>query len=336
MAVTVTDPVRPRVVVSECLGFAAVRYNGQILRSRFVEALRDHVDFLQVCPEVEIGLGVPRDPIRIEVERGEGGVEERASGDVRLVQPSTDRDLTEAMKGFAAAHTKGLEDVDGFILKSKSPSCALRDSKMYWTGGEGGPMGRGPGLFARAVLEAFPWAAKEDEGRLTNLRLRHHFLAHLWALARLRRVEASGEMSELVRYHTSYKFFLMTLGPGVPARLGRIVANSRGRSVPELVGEYRVDLGDLLQDPPRTGNTVNALQHVFGYVSEGLERQERGYFLELLEEFRHERVTLPALLAVLRSWAVRFDQRYLAAQHFFEPYPKPLFDLSSSGDGRLV
>ncbi|MDX1568333.1 MAG: YbgA family protein, partial [Longimicrobiales bacterium] len=94
--------------------------------------------------------------------------------------------------------------------------------------------------------------------------------------------------------------------------------------------------GGALRDPPGTGNTVNALQHVFGYVSEGLDRQERAYFLELLEEFRHERITLPGVLAVLRSWAVRFDQEYLEAQHFFEPYPRPLFDLSSSGDGRLV
>lgn len=319
-------PVRPNVVVSQCLGFEAVRYNGQILKSRFVEALRDHVRFLQVCPEVEIGLGVPRDPIRIEKDAGE----------VRLVQPSTDRDLTREMSEFAGSYLDGLRDVDGFILKAKSPSCALRDAKVYAAESDSGPLGRGPGLFGSAVTESFPWAAREDEGRLSNLRLRHHFLTHLWALARLRRVEASGRMAELVRYHTSYKFLLMTLGPGVPARLGRIVANAENRAFGDLVDRYRRVLGEELGEPPRTGNTVNALQHVFGFVSDRLEPTERRYFLELLEEFRAERLTLPAILAVLRSWAVRFEEAYLESQHFFEPYPRPLFDLSSSGDGRLV
>ncbi|MFP3947569.1 MAG: YbgA family protein [Gemmatimonadota bacterium] len=336
-----SEPVRPRVVVSQCLGFAAVRYNGRVLKSRFVEALRNHVDFIQVCPEVEIGLGVPRDPIRIEVERDEGAgasgkPQDETSRQLRLVQPSTGRDLTAAMTGFASAYTRTLEGVDGFILKSKSPSCAFRDSKMYRAGGEGGPIGRGPGLFARAVLEAYPWAAKEDERRLTNPRLRHQFLTHLWALARLRRVEAPGGMSKLVRYHASYEFLLVTLGPDVRARLERIVANPGSRSLSELVEEYRRTLGEALRDPPRTGHTVNALQHVFGQVSEGLDREERAYFLELLQEFRRGRTTLPALLAVLRSWAVRLDREYLDAKHFFEPYPRPLFDLSSSGDGLLV
>lgn len=318
--------VRPNVVVSECLGFAAVRYNGQILRSRFVETLRDHVRFLQVCPEVEIGLGVPRDPIRIEEE----------SGKARLVQPSTGRDLTGAMEEFAGSYLQGLGNVDGFILKAKSPSCGLRDAKVYAAGSESGPLGRGSGLFAAAVTRAFPWAAREDEGRLTNLRLRHHFLTHLWALARLREVEASGRVADLVRYHTSYKFLLMTLGPDVPARLGRIVANPDGLLLSDLVSSYRRTLGEALADPPRTGNTVNALQHLFGFVSDRLDARERSYFLELLEEFRAGRLTLPAILALLRSWAVRFEETYLASQFFFEPYPRRLFDLSSSGSGRLV
>lgn len=316
--------VRPNVVVSRCLGFEAVRYNGRILKSRFVEALRDHVRFLQVCPEVEIGLGVPRDPIRVEAD----------SDEVRLVQPSTDRDLTREMTEFAAAYLEGLRDVDGFILKARSPSCAFRDAKVYDAGSESGATGRGPGLFAAAVTDAFPWAAREDEGRLSDPRLRHHFLTHLWALARLRRVEATGRMASLVRYHASYKFLLMTRGPAVPGRLGRIVANPEDRAFGELVTEYRRVLGDELRGPPRTGDTVNALQHVFGFVSDRLEAAERRHFLELLEEFRGERLTLPAILPVLRSWATRFDETYLESQRLFEPYPRPLQDLSTTGGGR--
>jgi uncharacterized protein YbbK (DUF523 family) len=109
------------VVVSQCLGFAAVRYNGAMLRDDFVQALRKHVDFVQVCPEVGIGLGVPRDPIHIVT--GPAGR--------RLVQPSTERDLTHAMQKFSRKFLAGLGPVDGFILKSRSPSCGIKDVKTF-------------------------------------------------------------------------------------------------------------------------------------------------------------------------------------------------------------
>lgn len=174
--------VCPRVVVSRCLGFAAVRYDGQVLHSRFVEALRDHVEFVQVCPEVGMGLGVPRDPIRIEV----------TAGDTRLVQPSTGRDLTDAMQDFAESFLDGVGEVDGFILKAKSPSCGITDTKRFEPGAEEPLDDLGAGLFARAVLERFPHAAVEDEARLADSRHRHRFLTRLWAVAR-RREGLSGE-----------------------------------------------------------------------------------------------------------------------------------------------
>lgn len=174
---------RPRVVVSQCLGFAAVRYDGQALRSRFVEALRDHVEFVQVCPEVGIGLGVPRDPIRIEVTAGGRA---RAAGELRLVQPSTSRDLTDKMHAFAETFLEEVRPVDGFILKSRSPSCGITDAKRFEAGAEDTLDGRGPGLFARAVLERFPHAAVEDEERLADETVRRRFLEHVHAAARLR------------------------------------------------------------------------------------------------------------------------------------------------------
>lgn len=320
-------PVRPVVVVSECLGFAAVRYDGQILRSRFVEALGHHVGFVQTCPEVGIGLGVPRDPIRIV----------RIEGERRLIQPSTDRDLTREMRDFGRDLLDRVAEADGFILKSKSPSCGIGDAKIMAGAEEGSPtLGRGPGLFAETVKERRPWAAVEDEGRLTNARLRHHFLTKLWALARLRNAEASGEMAELVRFQTEHKLLLMAYGQEGARELGRRVANSERRPFPEVVAGYREALGRVMEAPPEAGNMVNALHHAFGYVSNELERREREHFLGLVTEFREGRLPLPAVLALLRSWTVRFGQDYLDAQRLFEPYPRALFDLDSSGSGRLV
>ncbi len=317
---------RPRVVVSECLGFAAVRYNGQILKSRFVDALREHVVFVQVCPEVGMGMGVPRDPVRVVLKDGEA----------RLHQPDTGRNWTGEMRAFSDDFLGGLDAVDGFILKSKSPSCGISDTKIYAGEQGGSPVGRSAGLFARAVQGAYPWAAIQDEGRLTNLRLRHHFLTHVWTLARLRRAEASEEPSALVRFQAEHKLLLLSLSPGGQRELGRIVAEAGVRPFPELIQRYRERLGRVFARPPRAGPTVDALHHAFGYVSDELDPSERTYFLDLLERFREGRAPLPTLLAVLRAWIVRFGVGYLEDQRLFEPYPPDLVDLSSSGDGQMV
>ena len=148
-----TDP-RPIVVISRCIDFDSCRYDGKVIHASLREKLEPLVDLRPVCPELEIGLGVPRDPVRLE----------RRPDGVHMVQPSTGRDLTRAMRAFSARFLESLEAVDGFILKSRSPSCAVRDYDD------------GPGLFAARVLERFPDAVVEDEARLANDELRREFL----------------------------------------------------------------------------------------------------------------------------------------------------------------
>ena len=120
----------PRVVVSRCLNFEACRYNGEVIPNRFLRALEPHVELLMVCPEVEIGLGTPREPVRLISLSG-------SVGDLQLVQPSTERDLTNKMAGFAARFLSSLKEIDGFVLKSASPSCGIKDTRHY-SSSEGG------------------------------------------------------------------------------------------------------------------------------------------------------------------------------------------------------
>jgi uncharacterized protein YbbK (DUF523 family) len=142
-----------------------------MVSSDVVKLLKPHVDLLPVCGEVEIGLGVPRDPIRLIPE----------SGAVRLYQPSTGRDCTEEMTRFAARHLDGLPPVDGFLLKSRSPTCGMKDVKIYpGREGQGAPRTDGVGFFAQAVLARYPNLAVEDEGRLTNYGIRDHFLTRIF------------------------------------------------------------------------------------------------------------------------------------------------------------
>ncbi|MEN2981743.1 MAG: DUF523 and DUF1722 domain-containing protein [Thermus sp.] len=215
---------KPRVVVSACLGFAAVRYSGELIPDRVVQALGAHVDFVPVCPEVEIGLGVPRPTVRL-VRGGEG---------VRMLQPSTGEDLTGRMAAFSGAFLQGLGRVEGFILKNRSPSCALKDAKVYAP--RGGVVGRGPGLFAQAVEEAFPLLPKEDEGRLTSAQVRAHFFTRIFGLARLRMVQ---DLPGLMAFHARYKLLLTAYHQGEARALGRLLAGAKGRPLPRCAGPTR-------------------------------------------------------------------------------------------------
>jgi uncharacterized protein YbbK (DUF523 family) len=168
--------VKPRVIISKCLEFAPCRYDGAMISDEFVRQMKERVDFLPVCPEMEIGLGCPRDPIRVV----------SAGGGLRLIQPTTGRDVTGEMRAFAAAFLAGVGTVDGFLLKSRSPSCGIKDVKVFGSPDDDEPQGCGIGFFAAAVLERFADAAIEDEGRLQNPSLREHFLSRLFISAKLR------------------------------------------------------------------------------------------------------------------------------------------------------
>jgi len=158
------------ICISKCLGFAACRYNGTIVRDEFLRMLKKRVKFVTRCPEVEIGLGVPRDPVRIVTGRGGR----------RLVQPATGLDLTKKMEKKCREILGALPRVDGFILKSRSPSCGLRDAKIYSTPTSAVPVGKGAGFFGSAVLKMFPSLPVEDERRLKNSRRRERFLTRLF------------------------------------------------------------------------------------------------------------------------------------------------------------
>lgn len=210
---------KPVVVVSRCLEFDAVRYDGSRIRDEFVRALKPHVTFIPVCPEVEVGLGVPREPVRIVEARGKR----------RLVQPATGLDVTEKMQRFAAAFLDGLDAVDGFILKSRSPTSGIKDVKIYPGTAKTAPSAKGAGFFGGAVLARFGHLAVDDEGRLKNLRLREHFLTKLFTLAAFREMKGSGAPRDLVQFHAENKLLLMAYNQTRMRALGRVVADA-GRS----------------------------------------------------------------------------------------------------------
>jgi uncharacterized protein YbgA (DUF1722 family)/uncharacterized protein YbbK (DUF523 family) len=317
-------PARPTVVASKCLGFAACRYNGLSVSSDVVNALMPHVDFVPVCAEMEIGLGVPREPIR--VVSGPDGL--------RLLQPSTGADVTDRMTRFAAAFLDSLAIVDGFILKSRSPSCGVRDVKVFRGVEKEAAVGKGSGFFGAAVAEKFPGHPVEDEGRLMNFRIREHFLTSLYALARFRAARARLAMRDLVDYQARNKLLLMSYSQKEMRILGKIVANSGLKAAHEVFDEYEAHLRAALANPPKYVSNINVLMHAAGYFKEGLAAPEKAHFLAALEKYRAGKIPLSAAIAIVNSWLARFGSDYLKQQTYFEPYPEALVEITDSGKGR--
>lgn len=317
---------RPSIVVSKCIGFDSCRYNGAMIPSEVVSALREHVDFVPVCPEVEIGLGVPRDPIRIIREGAED----------RLWQPETQRDVTDAMTGFTREFLYGLGPVDGFILKFRSPSCGLKEVKIYSGKGKAPASGKGAGFFGREVLRAFGDMAVEDEGRLRNFRIREHFLTKVFALARFRKAREARSMGVLVKFQAENKLLLMAYNQKVMREMGRVVANPERKKVDYVLDTYGGLLRAALAQAPRRTSAINVLMHAMGYFSSDLTGREKQFFLGSLDKYREMKIPLSVPVGILNSWLARYEREYLAGQTFFEPYPEDLVQITDSGKGRDI
>ncbi len=194
---------RPRVVFSACLVGENVRYDGKPVKDSFAEALRDHVEVIGVCPETGIGLGVPRDRIVLFKEGDEP----------ELAQPSTGLVLTERMRRFSAGFLRSLSGIDGFLLKSKSPSCGLSRVRIYRDPRARRFRGLGRGIFALEVLRRFPHLPAEDEGRLSDRERRLRFLLLIFALALLR------DSPDTADFHRRVSSSLRIFAPGLEKRL---------------------------------------------------------------------------------------------------------------------
>jgi uncharacterized protein YbgA (DUF1722 family)/uncharacterized protein YbbK (DUF523 family) len=313
--------VKPKVVCSKCIEFEHCRYDGQMISSPFVRQLMPHVDFQTVCPEVEIGLGIPRKRIRI-VSREDGD---------HLMQPETGRDFTSEMSDFAASFLDSISEVDGFILKGASPSCGLKDVKIYPKIEKVAPIGKSSGFFAREVLKRFPGLALEDEGRLRNERIRDHYLTKLFTFARFRAASREGKPRTLVDFHSSNKMLLLAYNQTEMRKMGRIVADA-GNKGATAFGEYLEHLKRAMSKGPRARASINVMLHALGHFKEELGHAEKKHLLDLLEEYRAGRIGITAPIALLRSWGIRFEEGYVLDQSFFEPFPPSLMEAKEEKD----
>lgn len=315
------DAKKPTILVSKCLGFCKCRYNGDVLSSAFVEALKPHVNYITACPEVEIGLGVPRNPVRL-VNRG---------GAIELYQPAEDKTYTHQMNRYSESFFDSVGELHGLILKGRSPSCGIKDVKVYSGVEKSSSSQKGVGLFAAHAIARYPNLPIEEEGRLTNYAIREHFLTKLYTVFRFQQVKQSASMKELVRFHSEHKFLLMAYHQAQLRLLGKIVANPEKKPVAEVMEQYEQHLGLAFLRPPTRNNYINTFQHIFGYFSDCLSDKEKAFLLDRFAKYRADKIHINTILNMLRSYAIQHNHDYLLNQAIWSAYPEELLDISDSG-----
>ncbi len=305
-----------RVGISSCLLGEEVRFDGGHKRDRFVlPHFAPYVEFVSVCPEVEVGMGIPRESLRLV------GSSERP----RLITTRTQVDHTDAMEKWSRTRLAELETLDltAYILKSRSPSCGMERVKVY--GKSGMPTKTGQGIFARFLLEKWPMMPVEEEGRLNDPVLRENFITrvfayHAWKVFRTERLTMGG----LMAFHQRYKLLLLAHNQKLYREAGHLLGNAPKDSVSRIAGQYGMLFMRILQFKTTGPKNCNVMQHMMGYFKKELSSEEKSELSGLIEDYRIGLLPLIVPLTILRHYVQKYKTEYLEGQVYLNPHPKEL------------
>lgn len=305
-----------RLGISSCLLGEEVRFDGGHKRDAFLTGtVGELVEWVPVCPEVELGLGTPREPVRLV----------RSSGEVLLLGTRTSRDHTDAMRDYARRRATELraERLDGYVLKRSSPSCGLYRVKTYDEAGMPAPGGRG--LFAEALVETLPLLPVEEEGRLQDPGLRENFFERVFAHHRWQRLVEEPSAAALVDFHATHKYVLLAHSPGSFRELGRLVARAGTEDLGTLLETYGAEFMRALSVRSTRARHVNVLQHLLGFLKRTIDDRDRAELVALIEDYRNGLVPLVVPVTLLRHHLLRTDSHEWARrQVYLSPYPREL------------
>ncbi len=316
MTAAPSEPRPIRLGISACLLGESVRFDGGHKRDPFLtDTLGPFVEWVPVCPEVECGFGTPRESMRlVRVEQG-----------VRLLTVKTAIDLTDRLERYAHKRVAKLEveDLSGYVLKKDSPSCGMERVKVY--GGQGAPDKSGRGLFAASLMERYPSLPVEEEGRLSDPRLRENFVERVFAYWRLRGLFGGRwNQGALVAFHTAHKLILMAHSPEAYRTLGRLVAGAREVPRHELERRYTELFMSGLTVMATPRRHVNVLQHIAGYFKNLLDPGSKAELAGAIDDYRRGLVPLVVPITLLRHYVRLHNVSYLVGQLYLDPHPKEL------------
>lgn len=309
---------KPKIGVSACLLGHQVRYDGGHKHQRFLtETLSEYFDFMPICPEVDIGLGIPRPTIQIRQINDQG--------DVRLINPRLeDGDLTEAMQSYAADRVTDLGDLAGYILKKDSPSCGMERVPVV-INDSGHRVREGVGFYAKALLNKWPLLPIEEEGRLNDASIRENFFERIYAMLRWRRIEnPETNVAGFMAFHAQHKLLIMARGSAHYEDLGQLVAGTTKATLADHRDIYIQRFMGIMAKQPTRGRHVNVMQHILGYFKDKLDSDDKQELLKLFERYRQYEIPLITPLTLLRHHLRRHPDEYLMKQHYLDPYPESL------------
>lgn len=307
---------KPKLGISACLMGAEVRFNGGHKESHLcTRALTEYFEFVTACPEVAIGLGIPREPIRLVGD----GQNPQAVGTV-----NRELNVTQALADYGVQMADELGDICGYIFMQKSPSCGLERVKVYTE--KGAPVdGGGRGIYAQAFCERHPNMPVEEDGRLNDPVLRENFITRVFAYAAWQDLLKAGlTRRSLTEFHSRYKYQLMANDPVQYKALGNLLGNM-GRSDPnEIAPQYFSDLMAALKKPATRRTHTNVLQHLCGYLKQTISASDKEEVQQLISQYHQGIVPLIVPLTLLKHHFRQHPDPYVALQVYMQPHPENL------------
>jgi uncharacterized protein YbgA (DUF1722 family)/uncharacterized protein YbbK (DUF523 family) len=314
----VKDDEKLRIGVSQCLLGEEVRFDGGHKRNRFVmNTLSYYVAYTGVCPEVEVGMPTPREAIRLS----------GTSESPRLIGVQSATDHTDAMEAWSSSRLSWLEEqsLDGYIFKKDSPSCGLFRVRVY-DPDSGVPSRDGRGVFARAVVDAFPLLPVEEEGRLNDPPLRENFISRIFIYHRWKAFLAEERTpAGLVHFHTIHKMSFLAHSPSHYRELGRIVSRAGSGDLDPLLGEYAKTMTACTQVLATTGKHTNVIMHLMGFIKDKLDARDKAELLDVVEQMRNHVLPLIVPITLLKHhlWKCEVPE-WVHSQIYLSPYPGEL------------
>jgi len=316
MASAVSTQHKPKIAISACLLGAEVRFNGGHKESRLCsQALSEHFEFVPLCPEVAIGLGIPRQPVRLVGSPAQPQAVGSVDSTLNVTQPLHDYGLE-----MAAAHT----DISGYIFMQKSPSCGLERVKVYQDGGRPAELS-GRGIYAQAFCAAHPDLPVEEAGRLNDPVLRENFLTRVYAYSAWQALLKTGiTRRSLTDFHACYKYQLMAHHPAQYRTLGNMLGRIGKNDPREIASQYFSELMKALKQCATRRTHTNVLQHISGYLKQSISPEDKQEVQQLIGQYLHGIVPLVVPLTLLKHHFRLHPHPYISRQVYLQPHPENL------------
>ncbi len=308
---------RPKIAISSCLVGQEVRFDGGHKQFRYAtESLATYFDFVPLCPEVAIGLGIPRPTIRLIA--GQNGTTEAVSNADRTLR------YTEQLSAYGRKMVPTLHEVCGYIFKKDSPSCGMERVKVY-RNNDGPPDRTGIGIYANEIIKAHPNLPIEEEGRLTDTKLRENFLERVFLYHRWLQFMERGFTSDgLVKFHTVQKFAVLAHDEPAYRELGRIVAGVGARGVEDCCAAYISLLMSAMKVLTTPKKHANVLMHIMGFFKDSMAAEDKAELLRLIDAHRAGLVPVIVPITLLNYFRLRYPSAYIDEQTYLEPHPPEL------------